>query len=348
MNPVPSALVVLSMLATGARGSSGSGLHADVVFDQAAPFARNGELLQRLVSPLQARRIEDRLGDRNKALAASPLAPAQQHFAMYVPPGPPPAAGYRLLVFVPPWNDDRVPLPWIGALDRTGTIFVTAAQSGNDADVLQRREPLALLAAWNVMRRYRVDAGHVYIGGFSGGARVALRLALGYPDVFHGALLDAGSDPIGTAEIPLPPTDILHRFQQSSRIVFVTGDDDPIRQAQQARARAALQDWCAFNVDEIMLLHTGHALADASGFARALDALSKPVVADSRKIDGCRARNQAAMDDAFRKLRALVAAGRFDEATRALDVIDVQYGGLAAPRSLEWLHAVEARAAPHR
>jgi poly(3-hydroxybutyrate) depolymerase len=52
---------------------------------------------------------------------------------------------------------------------------------------------LALIAAQNAMAQYSVDPQQVYIGGFSGGSRVALRLALGYPDVFHGALLNAGS-----------------------------------------------------------------------------------------------------------------------------------------------------------
>src|SRR5437879_3459051 len=94
-----------------------------------------------------------------------------------------------------------------------------AARSGNDASVLARREPLALLAAHNLMQRYPVDPERVYVGGFSGGARVAMRLALGYPDLFRGAILNAGSDPIGGAEIPLPPRDMFMRFQSSKRIV---------------------------------------------------------------------------------------------------------------------------------
>ncbi len=347
MNPVSRALIALSMVAMGARAAS-SGLHPDVVFDQTSPFARNGELLRRLVSPLQARRIEGRLADRSRALAASPLDPSQQHFAMYVPSGPPPAAGYGLLVFVPPWGAARVPPQWIGILDRTRTIFVSASQSGNDADVLRRREPLALLAAWNVMRRHHVDRRRVYIGGFSGGARVALRLALGYPDVFRGAFLNAGSDPIGTAQVPLPPSDIFHRFQQSSHIVFVTGGDDAIRQAQQVRARAALQDWCTFHVEEVTLLHTAHALADASGLARALDLLSKPTPVNSRKTARCRARVHASLVDDFDNVEALLDAGRREEAARALDAIDAHYGGLAAPRSLRLLHAIEARSPPRR
>jgi pimeloyl-ACP methyl ester carboxylesterase len=99
-------------------------------------------------------------------------------------------------------------------------IFVTAAQSDNEADVLNRPEPLALLAAHNIMQRYPVDPQQVYVGGFSGGARMALRLARAFPDLFHGALLNASSDPIGNAQIPLPPQELLFQFQESTRIVY--------------------------------------------------------------------------------------------------------------------------------
>lgn len=201
-----------------------TGLQRDVVFTDFPAYARNGELLRRLVSPLNAQRLLQRLTPT--AVRAQPLDPARQSFVLYVPSGPPPTSGYALLVFVPPWDDAHVPTQWIPVLDRWHTIFVSAAQSGNDADVLNRREPLALLAAHGVMRRYHVDPAHVYIGGFSGGSRIAMRLALGYPDVFKGAVLDAGSDSIGTAELPLPPVELLHQFQQSSRIVFLTGSDD--------------------------------------------------------------------------------------------------------------------------
>jgi poly(3-hydroxybutyrate) depolymerase len=105
-------------------------------------------------------------------------------------------------------------------------ILVSAANSGNGAGVLNRREPLALLAAENIMRSYPLDPERVYIGGFSGGSRMALRIARGYPDVFHGALLNAGSDPIGNAQIPLPPQELLRQFQESTRVVYVTGAHD--------------------------------------------------------------------------------------------------------------------------
>ena len=55
-------------------------------------------------------------------------------------------------------------------------------------------EPLALLAAHNIMQPYSVNREHVFIGGVSGGSRIALRVALSYRDLFRGALLNAGSD----------------------------------------------------------------------------------------------------------------------------------------------------------
>lgn len=321
-----------------------TGLQRDVVFTAHAPLARNDELLRRLLSPLNALRVEQGIPPGSGTLHAWPLDPSRQHFALYVPPGPPPPSGYALLVFVPPWNDARVPPQWIPVLDRTHAILVTAAGSGNDTNVLGRREPLALLAAYNVVRRYRVDPARVYIGGFSGGSRIALRLALGYPDLFRGAFLDAGSDPIGNAEIPLPPTGIFRRFQ-SSRIVFLTGDGDVVRQAQLVRATESLAEWCVFDTDSITLLHTDHALADAEGVTRALEALARSAKPDNAKIEACRARISRSLDAGFRHVQTLADRGNREEALQALDAIDAQYGGLAAPRSVLLLRQLQARPA---
>lgn len=339
------ALAAWSLAAASVPASTApTGLQREVVFGGYPPFADDAELLRRLVSPLDALRIEQRTAGHPGALHAAPIDPARQHFALYVPAGAPPATGYGLLVFVPPWNDARVPVDWIPALDRTHTIFVTAAGSGNDAGVLNRRDPLALLAAYGVMRRYRVDPARVFVGGFSGGSRIALRLSLGYPDLFRGALLDAGSDPIGSAEVPLPPVELFRRFQQSSRIVFVTGADDAIRQAQLANASDALQRWCVFDTDSITLLHTGHALADAAGFARGLDALLRPVAPDATRLASCRARNRAAMDADLQRARALIHAGQAAQALRSLEAIDARYGGLAGSAIRSLLGAIGAQA----
>lgn len=321
-----------------------TGLRRGVVFTRYPPIADNAQLLRRLVSPLNAYRVERRLGDDSPTLRAHPLNPARQRFAMYVPPGPAPPGGYALLVFVPPWSDALVPQQWIPALDRHHMIFVSAAHSGNDVNVLDRREPLALLAEYDTARRYRIDPARVYVGGFSGGSRVALRLALGYPDVFHGILLDAGSDPIGTAQIPLPPSDLLHRFQQTTRIVFLTGAHDHIRQAMAARTRESLQRWCVFDHDDITMPFVGHVLAGPGAFDRALDALAHTQLPDAATLTACRTRNISALDIRIARVRVSLEQGKWNEARRLLEGIDAQFGGLAAPSSIDLMRKLDSRA----
>lgn len=340
--PLVTLLVAGLASATAFGAQPTTGLLPDVTFNAMPTNARNGELLRRLVSPLQAQRISAALGNRPDALGAPPLDPHQQRFALYVPPTPPPPAGYALLVFVPPWKQARVPVQWIPVLNRTHTIFITAADSGNDANVLNRRDPLALLATAGAMRHYRINPAQVFIGGFSGGSRVALRLALGYPDVFHGALLDAGSDPIGTAAVPLPPTDLLHRFQESSRIVFLTGDADFIRRAQLAHASDALKHWCVFQTRSVTLLNTPHVLASVAEVAEALAWLRQTSRPDPARITACRANRQTDLAASMAELRDDIASGDTQRALQGLHQVDDEYGNLATPTTWQELRAINA------
>lgn len=329
------------MLAFNTVLASGpTGPQPGIEFKDYPPFASNAELLRRLLSPLNAMRARQQSASAGEQAAGRPLDPAAARFALYVPPGPPPAEGYALLVFVPPWNEARVPQQWISALAQERTIFVSAAQSGNDADVLNRREPLALMAAFNVVRRYPVAPERIYIGGFSGGARVALRIAMAYPDIFRGALLEAGADPVGTARVPLPPADLFHRFQQSTRLVFVTGADDAIHLAQEQRSESSLHDWCVYDIKEISVPSTGHDLVDGFPFRNALRELQKPAVENPARIFRCRASREQEMQAQLQKAQSLSDAGDIDGAKRLLEQIDERYGGLAAPRSVSLMQRI--------
>src|ERR1700761_1591029 len=188
-----------------------TGVINNVVFSQYSSASSSTELVRRLVTPLKGWRLQQHAASTGVAIVDQPIDLSHERFALYVPAKEPPD-GYALLVFVPPWDDAQVPAAWTSILERHGMIFVSAANIGNDTNLLDRRDPVSLLAATNVMARYRVNPRRVYISGFSGGSRVALRLALGYPDLFHGALLEAGSDPIGSA-VPLPPRALLEQFQ---------------------------------------------------------------------------------------------------------------------------------------
>ena len=323
-----------------------TGLQRSVIFTDYSAWSRSTEIVRRMMSPLDAARVLEQSARTGKGLREQAIDLPNERFALYAPPHVPPQ-GYAVLVFVPPWEVAAVPPRWTSALDRHDMIFVSAAKSGNEANVLDRREPLALLALQNVMSRYPVDVHRVYIGGFSGGSRVAVRLALGFPDVFHGALLNAGSDPIGNAQAPLPSAERFRQFQESTRLVFATGEHDDLPLTEDIGTRQSLRNWCVFGVTTMTVPLRGHELLDGPTFERSIDALMKPVQSDTDKLAGCRARIDQELNSRLRQVEDLLGSGTLDEARRLLDKIDVHYGGLAAPRSTalagRWMHIPPAK-----
>ncbi|MEP6484483.1 MAG: PHB depolymerase family esterase, partial [Rudaea sp.] len=267
---------------------------------------------------------------------------SNERFVVYVP-SPAPDSRYGLLVFVPPWNDARIPAQWLAVLDKHALIFVTAAKSGNDANVLDRREPLALLAAQNITDRYAIDPARVFVSGFSGGSRVALRLALAYPDVFRGALLEAGSDPIGTAQIPLPRADLFSRFQENSRIVYLTGRDDREHLDQDAASIRSLRTWCAAGSETQTVPFTAHDVVDATAFDKALTALTSPpsrVGVD--QLGACRKKIDDQIASKSLEIETALSNGRLADARAALIDLDTKFGGLASRPLLELQQKIDA------
>ncbi len=311
-----------------------TGLQSDVVFSDYTPLASSAELLRRLLSPLTALQVGRKLAHSAVALRDQPIDLAQERFTVYVPPQPP-ARGYGVLVFVPPWENAMLPRGWAAILDRHGVIFVSAANSGNGANVLDRREPLALLGVHNVMQRFRVDPERIYIGGYSGGSRVAMRLALAYPDIFRGAFLNAGSDPIGDPQTPLPPAEIFSRFQETTRLVYISGQNDAVNVDKDAASSRSMLEWCVFDWYAERSAWTGHEVAGPAVFSRALDMLNKHAEPRSARLGNCRLRIDQELGKQIDQANDLLAAGNVEGARRLLVKIDTHYGGLAAPRSVD-------------
>jgi pimeloyl-ACP methyl ester carboxylesterase len=334
------ALVVLALVAHGAASHNAAsnqqprGTARQVLFTQYDPFFSNAEILRRLLSPLAQAAVRDSLARSLETLAPYPIDLAKERFLVYVPSAAPPwPRGFALLVFVPPSDQDHLPFGWASQLEHHGVILVIPAAAGNTEAVLSRRVPLALSAEENIVRQYPVDRQRIYIGGFSGGSRVALRIALGYPDVFHGALLEAGSDPLGRG-YPLPPRDLFRRFQSSSHLVYVTGDRDTAHLASDASSLQSMRKWCVFNVESDEMAGVGHEVMSSEAFGQALARLLTPAPPDGARLAACRSHVEAGLDEKVGQAEALISRGRRAAARRLLLEIDSHYGGLAAGRIL--------------
>lgn len=317
-------------------------LQKDVTFTRYTPLSRSEEIVRRITTPVAFRRAQALLAAQRKALRDQPVDLARERFAVYVPAGAPPARGYGLLVFVPPWPDATEPKRWRGPLDRHGLIFVAAARSGNESDVYERRLPLALLAYENVRAQYRIDPERVYVGGLSGGSRVAEVAALAYPDVFRGALLNAGSEPIGGAHgLHLPPRDLFRRFQEA-RLVYVTGGKDEGTLESDLLSQQSMRSWCVLDVDVLVAQRLGHEPLDAASLDRALDALERRSSVDPAELARCREGVERELSARLAAAEGALARGDGAAARSQVDAIDAHYGGLAAPALLD----LDARIGP--
>jgi pimeloyl-ACP methyl ester carboxylesterase len=330
----------ISLIAHADIADSPVGLRNDVVFTDYSPLSRSEALVERLLTPLMVAQMRRQAARSGLRLREQPVDLAQERFALFIPARPPPP-GYALLVFISPLEGAMVPPEWIPVLDRHGVIFVSAANSGNPEDVMERRVPLALLAAHNVMGRYPVDKARVYIGGMSGGSRVALRMALAYPDLFHGALLHSGSDRIAGTETPLPSQELFRQFQESTRLVFLTGQNDRPNRDADEESRASLQEWCVFDIDVQVVPFASHELAGGHDFEPALAALGAHVPSKPNKLDACRAHKALGLTAKLQAVQESLKRGKREEAAALLKKIDTHYAGLAAPSSTELAEKID-------
>ena len=302
-----------------------------VAFADTTPLARNGQLIKRLLSPFAAAD----LAKKNDAAALNnfPIDPKNEKFGLYVPTEKP-ADGYGLLVWVSPLDGAGMPLGWPATLEDRGVIFVTAERSGNYTSPLGRRIPLALTAAANVVRNYAIDPDRIWIAGFSGGARIAERMALAYPDVFSGALLDGSSDDIGSPDLPLPPRKHFERLLDRTSIVLSTGEMDEYNTGAARRVASSLRRICFDRLSVEVRRREGHVMMNGRSLAKAIEFLDRPPEEPSPGDRQCREELYSKIDGELARAEAMAQHGGRG-ARAAIRAIDERYGGLAAPRSLE-------------
>jgi len=318
--------------AAAADAAAAPGLHRDVMFDDYPEFATSPAVARRLLSPKSYREFQRRVAAAGEGPGAEFFDLAAERFAVYVPKRKP-ARGYALVVFIAPWREAALPPGWGSVLEDYGAIFVTAARSGNEESVYLRRIPLALAAAWNISAKYDVDRSRIYVAGFSGGSRAAERMALEFPDLFSGAILNAGADPIGGAQTPIPHAQLLERFQTASRLVFVTGERDELGVAMDASARSSLRDWCVARVRQITMLHVSHQVATPEALAEAMRVLATDAD-DARatvRSQQCRTALASRLAADVARSRTLQASGAAPATIAAeIDRLESRYGWLAA------------------
>jgi len=183
--------------------------------------------------------------------ADRPLDLATEAFFVFVPESYSPERPHGLFVWISPTDSGAVRRPEMRALlAERRLIWVGAQRGGNDRALLDRHA-LALAAAAAAPRHWAIDIERIYVGGYSGGGRMASHLVLRWPERFRGGVFVMGCNWFEPLPIPgrpglvwpaafAPPDEVQRRLlRKRSRLVFLTGEHDFNREQTHLTAKAA-------------------------------------------------------------------------------------------------------------
>jgi poly(3-hydroxybutyrate) depolymerase len=196
-----------------------------------------------------------------KSFAATMRTDRKVTFRVRVPPG---AGPHGVLVFVHPANNAQPMAGWPQILDRRDLVYIAADGFGNDKPGKQRAL-VALLALKHLSRTLPLDTERRYVGGMSGGGKMASQVLARFPSFFDGALCIVGADYVSPAA--------RQPAMAGKRVVFVTGDKDFNHFDVLAVYKRFVADGVA--LPHLMDIHGfGHEYPDAAQLDAALELLA--------------------------------------------------------------------------
>jgi len=297
-----------------------------------SPYADQGEIAGRMFHLSVSQQLFAHARSLGQELHGQVVDPSEENFHVYVPEDYDPSRSYGLFVWVSAREEVTVPARWNSVFAEHDIIFIAADKSGNRTHDLDRRAPLALHAVANMQHDYNIDKHRIYIGGLSGGGRVASKIAAAYGDLFTGGYFIAGSNAMGGKTVPVPQPAVLKNMREQGRYVFLTGRyDEPTTTATRA-ALASYQRLCVFN-SILLFPRMGHGLPDLRWFKRGIDYLESGYLEEDKNnekaINDCQASLTRELGLMVEAIDKLLDDNDSEAATDALKKLQLRYGRLA-------------------
>jgi hypothetical protein len=277
--------IAFSYAAKGAEFGQGTG-YSKVTFTERSPLSSNKEICARMGWPLLEANA-----------AKSDYALADESFEVYVPPTYTGEKPFGLLVFVSPGGGGSLKNydgrgEWKGIIDKHELIWIGPNKVGNDR-VARPRMGISIDAAVNAQKRFKIDPNRVYVGGVSGGGRIASMLGVGFPDVFKGGFYIIGCnfyrrepsvEQKGSyrPSYYVPPTKYYVMAKKEVKHVFLTGDTDGNREQTEIYYKGFVRDGflhCTY----FQVPKMGHSPPPKEWFAKGIAALDAPL-ADAKAV----------------------------------------------------------------
>lgn len=143
----------------------------------------------------------------------------KQKYQLFVPNEFAATKAWPLIAFISPGPG---PVGWPNfesVCAREGILFCSPYKAGN-ATRPGPRIRIILDMVDDVRRRFPIDPNQTYIGGFSGGGRMACSIGFAMPEIFAGIMPVCGTNPIKSMQY------LRHRLVDRVSVAFVTGQKD--------------------------------------------------------------------------------------------------------------------------
>ena len=254
-------------------------------------------------------------------------------YAVDVPDDYDPRVGAGVFVWISASDHSGQAALWDDLLSEMQIISISPANAGNHRKTTWR-VAAAVGAVEALSDRMNIDRDRVYIGGFSGGARVATVTAMLYPEIFAGAFPTGGANHYqnipnekGDGRIAIGvdvPRDSLRLMRDRGRYVYFVGSEDFNR--YQVKYVFQEQQREGFRVHYIEEPGLGHKTPGDEAFTegiRFLDAPLKEAAAGAYE-KGIKSYEANRLDAAYEPLMRAARHGddahRDDAATKASEI----------------------------
>jgi hypothetical protein len=138
---------------------------------------------------------------------------------------------------------------------RAGVIFASPFGAGNNTPA-PRRARIVLDVLDDIARRHKIDPNRTYLGGFSGGSRIACGIVFGLPEYFGGVI------PVCGAEKLREESWLRQRVTDRISVALVTGEND-FNRAELERFREPMFAEVGVRVKRWTVPGLGHGVPDA-------------------------------------------------------------------------------------
>ena len=163
-------------------------------------------------------------------------AASEQTYECYVPPRVKPKTPAGLILFISPGDRGTGFENFRKVCDESGMIYASPHAAGNECET-RRRVRIVVDVLDDLRHKHEIDPARTWIGGFSGGARIACSIAFALPEYFGGVI------PVCAAGDLRMESWLRHRVVDRLAVAHLTGETD-FNRAEVERFRSpALADF---------------------------------------------------------------------------------------------------------